>query len=201
MSNSTVLGERKCFLALCSIATNFGLSTISTDQRLHTPRCSSQEELESVQKRKARFVTGYYNYETRSMTGILWQLKWESLKKRRKDNRLILLYKGLKGKASVPTDDLIPKTRRCRNKHSMAFQTPIANTDVLKVASYPRLSGIGAPSPILWSHPLKMQRIVLLSSLLWWELGTYSLITGPGEWLSFGVLPVNYPDPVCLTRK
>ena len=56
-----------------------------------------QEELESVQKRTARFVTGNYNYETGSMTGILEQLKWESLKKRRKDNRLILLYKSLKG--------------------------------------------------------------------------------------------------------
>ena len=55
----------------------------------------------------------------------------------------------------------------------------------IKVASSPRLSGIRMPSPILWSHPLKMQRIVLLSSLLWWELGTNSLITGPGEWLSF----------------
>ena len=68
-----------------------------------------QEELESMQKRAARFVTGNYNYETGSMTGFLGQLKWESLKKRRKDNRLILLCKGLKGKASVPTDDLIPK--------------------------------------------------------------------------------------------
>ena len=66
------------------------------------------------------------------VTGILGQLKWESLKKRRKDNRLILLYKGLKGKASVPTDGLIPKTRRCTNKHSIAFQTHIANTDVYK---------------------------------------------------------------------
>ena len=93
-----------------------------------------QEELESVQKRAARFVTGNYNYET----GILGQLKWESLKKRRKDNRLILLYKGLKGKASVPTDDLIPKTRRCRNQHSMAFQTPIANTDVYKGSFFPQ---------------------------------------------------------------
>ena len=119
------------------------------------------------------------------MTGILGQLKWESLKKRRKDNRLILLYKGLKGKASVPTDDLIPKTRRCRNQHSMAFQTPLPIQILIKVASSPRLSGIGMPSPILWSHPLKMQRIVLLSSLLGWELGTNSLITGPGEWLSF----------------
>ena len=59
-------------------------------------------------------------------------MEWESLKKSRKDNRLILLYKGLKGKAIVPTDDLILKTRHCRNQHSMAFQTPIANTDVYK---------------------------------------------------------------------
>ena len=40
-----------------------------------------------------------------------------------------------------------------------------------------------------------MQRIVLLSSLLWWELRTNSLITGPGEWLSFRRFTVNYPDP------
>ena len=120
------------------------------------------------------------------MNGILGQLKWESLKKKRKDNRYILLYKDLKGKSSVPTDDLIPKTRRCRNQHSMAFQTPIAIIQMfIKVASSPRLSGIGMPSPILWSHLLKMQRFVWLSSLLWWELGTNSLITGPGEWLWF----------------
>ena len=68
-----------------------------------------QEELESVQKRAARFVTGNCSYETGSMTGILGQFKWESLKKRRKDNRPILLYKGLKGKTSVPTNDLISK--------------------------------------------------------------------------------------------
>ena len=73
-----------------------------------------------------------YSHETESMTGILGQLKWESLKEWRKDNRFILLYKGLKGKASVPTDDLTPKTRRARNQHSMSFQTPIANTDVYK---------------------------------------------------------------------
>ena len=91
-----------------------------------------QEELESMQKRAARFVTGHYNYESGSMTGILGQLKWESLKKRRKDNRLILLHKGFKGKASVSTNDLNPKTRRCRNQHSLAFQTPIANTNVYK---------------------------------------------------------------------
>ena len=40
-----------------------------------------QEELEKVQNRAARFVTRNYVhvYETGSMTGILGQLKWESL--------------------------------------------------------------------------------------------------------------------------
>ena len=65
-----------------------------------------QEELEKVQNRAARFVTGNYVFNTGSicdwkyvfntgsMTGILGPLKWESLKKRRKDSRLttLLLY-------------------------------------------------------------------------------------------------------------
>ena len=51
------------------------------------------------------FLTGNYNFETGSMTGIFEHLKWESLKKRRRDSRLILLYKGLKGKARIPRDD------------------------------------------------------------------------------------------------
>ena len=81
-----------------------------------------------MQQSAARFVPGNYNYETGGMTGILGQLKWESLKNRRKDN--ILLYRGLKGKASIPTDDLIPKTRFGRNQLSMEFRTPIDITDV-----------------------------------------------------------------------
>ena len=52
-----------------------------------------QEELEKVQNRAARFVTRNYTFEEGSMTGILEHLKWESLKKRRTDNRLILLYR------------------------------------------------------------------------------------------------------------
>ena len=78
-----------------------------------------QNELEKVQNQVARFVTGNYNFEIGSMTGILEHLKWESLKKRRRDSRLILLYKGLKGKASISTDDLIPLVKRCGNHHSM----------------------------------------------------------------------------------
>ena len=68
----------------------------------------------------------------------IYTLKWESLKKRRKDNRLILLYKGLKGKAKIPTDDLIPKTRHGRNQHSLAFQIPSASKDVYMYSFFPQ---------------------------------------------------------------
>ena len=43
-----------------------------------------QNELEKVQNWAARFVTGNYNFEAGSMTGILEHLKWESLKKQRR---------------------------------------------------------------------------------------------------------------------
>ena len=102
--------------------------------------------MEKVHNHAATFVTRNYVYETGSMTGILGQLKWESLKKRRKDNRLILLYKGMKGKARIPTDDLIPKTRRARNQHSLAFQIPSASKDVYNIASSKRPSETGMTS-------------------------------------------------------
>ena len=91
-----------------------------------------QEGLEKVQKRAAGFVTGNYIYETGSMTGILEQLKWESLKKRRRDSRIIMLYSGLKGAASIQMNVLVPPIRHVRNHHSLAFQTPFANTDIYK---------------------------------------------------------------------
>ena len=72
------------------------------------------------------------------MTGILEKLKWESLKKRKRGSTLILLYKGLKGDASIPTDDLIPQIRYSRNYHLLTFQTPAARTDIYKGSFFPQ---------------------------------------------------------------
>ena len=97
------------------------------------PHCNGlNDELENVQKRAARFVTRNYSYETGSMTGILEELKWETLQKRRKDNRLILLFKGLKGKARIP------KNRRCRNQHSLVFQILTARKDAYLKSFFPQ---------------------------------------------------------------
>ena len=81
------------------------------------PQCNGLNgELENVQKRAAGFLTRNCSRETGSMTGMLEELKWETLQKRRKENRLILLYKGLKGKARIPTVDLIQKKQNKQNK-------------------------------------------------------------------------------------
>ena len=85
------------------------------------------------------------------MTGILEQLKWESLKKRESDSRMIRLYKGLKGSASIPTNDLAHATpphpdphlptRHVRNHNFLAFQTPFATTDIYKCSFFPQTIG------------------------------------------------------------
>ena len=81
--------------------------------------------------------TGNYNIETGSMTSILEQLGWESLHKIRKGSKLILLFKGLKGRASIPCDDFQPPNRRSRNQHPLAFQVPYARTDIYKYSFFP----------------------------------------------------------------
>ena len=90
---------------------------------------------------ETQLTTVINGFETGSMAGILEKLKWKSLKKGRRDSRLILLYKGLKGAVSIPADDLIPTIRRSRNHHSMTFQTfqtPVARTNIYKGSFFPQ---------------------------------------------------------------
>ena len=159
-----------------------------------------QDELEKVQNCAARFVTMNYTFEEGSMTGILEQLKWESLKKWRTDNRLILLYKGLKGSARIPTDDLIPKTRHCRNSHSKAFQLPSASIEAYKCSFFPQTIRDWNDLPdSLFSTAEMSDDCVSKFALL---VRSRDLISPPsepaGEIMSFGVSPVNYSDSEAL---
>ena len=105
-----------------------------------------QEELEKVKNRAARFVTRNYVYETGSMTGILGHLKWESLKKRRKDNRLILLYKGPKVKPGYLQMTLFPRLGVAEVSIPWLFRVPLPVKMFMSIASSPRLSGTGMTS-------------------------------------------------------
>jgi hypothetical protein len=74
-----------------------------------------EEQLEKVQKRAARFVLNNYSYEEGSMSEIMETLQWKSLKERRRENRLILFYKGLNAQAKIPTTDVLQNNRKNRN--------------------------------------------------------------------------------------
>ena len=43
-----------------------------------------------------------------------------------------MLYEGIMGAASIPTNDHVPSNRHARNHHNLAFQTPLARTNIYK---------------------------------------------------------------------
>ena len=130
------------------------------------PHCNGLNgELENVQKLAAMFVMRNYSRETGSMTGIHEELKWQTLQKQRKDTRLILLYKGLKGKARIPTVDLIPKTDVAEINTQWPFRFTLLVKTPIRKTSFPQLSGTGMSSLILSSPLLNCRTTAYLNSL------------------------------------
>ena len=113
------------------------------------------------------------------MTGILEQLKWGSLKKRRRDSRIIMLYKGLKGAASIPTNDLVLPIRHVRKHHILAFQTPFANTDIYFSQTIRDWNSL--TDSFLSAAESAEDAVAKFTSLVRAIYGLTSLITGPGE--------------------
>ena len=76
-----------------------------------------QVKLKMVQRRAARFVKSRYK-RTDSVTAMLDELGWPILSKRRKDARLILIYKIINNLAQVPHEHILTKayegTRKTR---------------------------------------------------------------------------------------
>ena len=84
--------------------------------------------------------------------------------------------------------------RRCRNYHSSAFQSPLLIQIFTSVVFPPRSLRIGMHLQTLLSPLLKVPRMELLNSLLWWELGTNLPGPGPGVWMSFWHVTSNNSD-------
>ena len=107
------------------------------------------------------------NVETGSMTGILEHLKWESVKKRRRDSRLILLYKGLRSETGIPKITLSPWLGVAGMIILWHIRFPLLTLIFISVAFPPRYLGIAMHFQTLLSPLLKVPRMVLLSLLLW----------------------------------
>ena len=98
---------------------------------------NNRHSLEMVQRRAARYVRNRY-HNTSSVTEMLHQLQWISLEARRRQARLVLLYKISNNLVKIdPTSKLIPTKRLSRNIHDRFFQIPASSTS-LSGSFYPR---------------------------------------------------------------
>ena len=90
-------------------------------------------QLEFIQRRAARFC---YNDFSRygSVTRMMSSLNLSTLKQRRNNAKLIIMYKALNGSLCVPTDDFVPNHRPSREGYFNQLQTMI---DSYKFSFYP----------------------------------------------------------------
>lgn len=95
-------------------------------------------EIESVQRRAARFVNNCYDRHS-SVTDLVKQLGWDTLEVRRKANRLTTFYKSVHGKIALPLPDgLLKPTRITRNKHSKSYLEMPTGPNYFTESFYPR---------------------------------------------------------------
>ncbi len=99
---------------------------------------SSIAQIESIQRRAARWVKRDYN-RTSSVTHMLSSLQWRRLDLRRIDQRLVMFYKITNSLIAIPIPDYISlNPRPSRSSHPLAYRTILTPTDYYKFSFYPR---------------------------------------------------------------
>ena len=90
-------------------------------------------------RRAACFVCNNYRLEA-SHTTMLDELSWRSLKQRRADEILIMLYKIVNNLVEIDLfKELIPLARHSRNSHAKYFTIPCEKKTYLQHSSLPSL--------------------------------------------------------------
>ena len=100
-------------------------------------------QLDSIQRRAARFVNNFYDREPGSVKAMISDLGWESLEQRRAKIRAILMYKIVNNLVDIPPTLLIPADARTRG--NTVFKTIYTRSDVYKYSYFPR-------TIITWSY-------------------------------------------------
>ncbi len=96
------------------------------------------QKIEKVQRRAARFVTNNYDWSC-SVTGMMKKLGWKTLKDRRRELRLSLLYKIVNEKVAIQSDTLLTKAdARTRSSHQHKYRQYTCNTNSFKSSFIPR---------------------------------------------------------------
>jgi hypothetical protein len=99
---------------------------------------SDINKVEAVQRRAVRYVAN--NHRNRSsVSNIIQRLQWRPLADRRKDARLVMLYKIDRELVAINKENrLIPTGRKTRKSHNRSFQIPSSRIDTRKMSFFPR---------------------------------------------------------------
>ncbi|XP_072033080.1 uncharacterized protein [Amphiura filiformis] len=136
------------------IRRNLGRCSSSIKQQAYTTLVRSQLEygatiwdpyrqnqidsIEKIQRRAVRFITGNYQREA-SVTAMRLDIGLPTLEDRRKQSRLVTMYKILNHQVAVPLPDYItPKGRATRSQHQHRFTRLSTSTDSYKYSFFPR---------------------------------------------------------------
>ena len=100
------------------------------------------KQIEQVQRRAARFVTGTWSREEGCVTKALEELQWQPLHARRKEARLVQMYRIVNGHTTtIPIPPYFRPQQNnysTRNMHTNKFTKPHTNTDTYKFSFFPR---------------------------------------------------------------
>ena len=95
-------------------------------------------QLEAVQRRAARFVKADYGRQS-SVTNMMQGLGWQKLENRRREARLVLLYKVVHGLVAIPHKGHIEKNKsKTRAKNTQRLKVYAPKTDIFKFSFFPR---------------------------------------------------------------
>ena len=96
------------------------------------------DKIEKIQRRASRFVTRTYEQKA-SVTELLDKLKWDTLEKRRKNQRLSLLYKIHNNTLTVPSENyLVFNNSTTRQGQKNNFRILRSNTEIHRQSYFPR---------------------------------------------------------------
>jgi hypothetical protein len=95
------------------------------------------DRIENVQRRAARFIYSDYK-RTSSVTAMINELGWKPLNERRKEQRLVLLFKIVNDLVAIPADNNIEYNQRpSRTSNSKQIKVPSATTEIYKHSFVP----------------------------------------------------------------
>ena len=96
------------------------------------------DQLESIQRRAARFVFNDHSRKS-SVTEMMQKLDWKPLADRRREQRLIMMYRIINGLIAIPAETHItPNRGTTRSKNSQKLRIFSCNTDTFKYSFFPR---------------------------------------------------------------